>query len=358
MLSKNKKMPKCQTGFSLVELMVGLVIGMLATLVIMQIFATFEGQKRTTTGSADAQTNGSIALFTMQRDVQMAGFGLPVFNTANPPLKCDPSVTVDHDGNAATPQIDMFPITITEGGGGASDTIAIRYSTDGAAAKGGVASNIIGLAGSTVGVDNNLGCNDGDVALISNGTACAMTRVNDNNLTADTTHITIINAAGAAVGASIACMGKWDQFTYSVVNNQLQRNDANNTTATPIVSDIVNIQAQYGISASANSNQITNWVSASPPWDAPSIANRNRIKAVHIAVVARNGLMEKNIVTNPCTTAKGTVNNGPCAWDDTNLDSAPVLDLSGDPNWQFYRYRVYDTIIPLRNMIWSKNTLG
>ena len=40
-----------QAGFSLVELMVGLVIGLMATLVIMQVFSTFEGQKRTTTGT-------------------------------------------------------------------------------------------------------------------------------------------------------------------------------------------------------------------------------------------------------------------------------------------------------------------
>jgi type IV pilus assembly protein PilW len=78
---------------------------------------------------------------------------------------------------------------------------------------------------------------------------------------------------------------------------------------------------------------------------------------LHIAVVARNGLLEKDIVTSACTTDKGTANNGPCAWDDTNVDAAPKIDLSNDPDWQHYRYRVFETIIPLRNMIWSKETL-
>ena len=41
-----------QKGLSLVELMVALVIGMLTTLVIMQVFTVFEDQKRATTGSA------------------------------------------------------------------------------------------------------------------------------------------------------------------------------------------------------------------------------------------------------------------------------------------------------------------
>jgi len=363
MLFNKKKMYMSQAGFSLVEIMVGLVIGLLATLSIMQVFSAFEGQKRTTMGSADAQTNGSIALFNIQREVQMAGFGLPVFDTLNSPLKCNPAPTVDHDGNGTTPDIGMFPLTITDGGNaaGASDSIAIRYSLDGATAKGGITVKINNALNSTtsgLGVDNNLGCNNGDVVIVSAGSVCAMTRVNDANLAADTTHITLVSAAGASNGASLACMGRWSQFTYSIANSQLQRADASSAAATPIVSDIVNIQAQYGVSVAANSNLVTNWVDASGgTWGAPTVADRNRIKAIRIAVVSRNGLLERTDVTNTCTTAKGIVNNGPCAWDDTGLDAAPKIDLSNDADWQRYRYRVYETIIPLRNMIWSKNTL-
>ncbi|MEQ1598930.1 MAG: PilW family protein [Methylotenera sp.] len=361
------KMPMRQTGFSLVELLVGLVIGLLATLVIMQVFATFEGQKRTTTGTADAQTNGSIALFTLQRDMQMAGFGLPVFDTQNPPLRCDPAVvgsdlTVNHDGDGATPEIDMFPISITEGGAGASDSIAIRYARDAAVAKNGIAVKIINAAAATttgLGVNNNFGCSQGDVVLVSAGTTCAMTTVNDANLNADTTHITLTSAAGATSGASLTCMGKWNQYTYTVATNQLQRNDASSITPTPIVSEIVDMQAQYGVSATANSNQITAWVDASAPWAAPSVANRNRIKAVRIAVVARNGLLEKEDVDGSVACSSLTAANptGVCAWEGTAGSPAPAIDLSAEANWQRYRYRVYETIIPLRNMIWSKNTL-
>jgi type IV pilus assembly protein PilW len=62
-------------------------------------------------------------------------------------------------------------------------------------------------------------------------------------------------------------------------------------------------------------------------------------------------------VTSVCTTAKGVVNNGPCAWDDADFDAAPMIDLSADADWQKYRYRAFETIIPLRNMIWSKDVL-
>lgn len=358
-MSLNKYMHKSQLGLSLVELMVGLVIGLVTTLVIMQIFSTFEGQKRSTMGSADAQTNGSVALFSMQRDLQMAGFGLPVFNKQNPPLKCNPTVTVDHDDNAATPAIDMFPISITDGGGGLSDTIRIRYSEDGANSKAGVAIGIDSLLGSNAIVENNLGCNGtdhvdsntgvGDVVMISSGATCNMTRVNNTNayLAANPKHIPLASTTGVVNGASISCMGAWNQFTYIVVNNQLQRNVASQVNAVPLVSDIVNIQAQYGIADTATSNKVTSWVSASAPWDAPTIDQRNRIRAVRVAVVARNGQLEKTNVTAAA----------PIAWADVNGSPAPSIDLSADADWQRYRYRVYETIIPLRNMIWSSNTL-
>jgi type IV pilus assembly protein PilW len=175
---------------------------------------------------------------------------------------------------------------------------------------------------------------------------------------------------------NLSCLGSWVTTTFSVnpsydptvaANSQayLQRTDTlfpvpagGNLAAAPTVADIVNMQAQYGVSATAGSNQVTQWVDASgATWAAPTVADRNRIKAVHIVVVARSGLYEKTNVTNTCTTAKGIVNKGPCAWDDSNVDAAPKIDLSNDKNWQHYRYRTYDTIVPLRNMIWAKDTL-
>lgn len=60
-----------QTGFGLVEIMVGLVIGLLTTLVIMQVLPASRA-KRTTSGSADAQTSRAVALYLISRDVKMA----------------------------------------------------------------------------------------------------------------------------------------------------------------------------------------------------------------------------------------------------------------------------------------------
>lgn len=367
-INKNSRIN--QSGFSLVEILVGLVIGLLATLVIMQVFAVFEGQKRSTTGSADAQINGSVALLYIQRAAQMAGFGLPMpmADKENTSLKCsNESMSVDHDGDggAVTAEVGLFPIVIQNGAADASDVVTVRYSNT---ALGAVPvkitnpANAIAAVGLTV--DNNIGCKNNDVVLISQGTACVMTTIADANGNPDTLiNISLKNTTPvvapsplSSAGAKLSCMGNWQDYRYEVVNNQLQLN------GTPVVAEVVNIQAQYGVSASANSNQVNEWVEPTGIWAAtattPTVANRNRIKAIRIVVVARNGLMEKDVVTTTCTTAKGTANNGPCAWDDTDFNAAPKIDLSlTDAAWQNYRFRTFETIIPLRNMLWSKDAL-
>ena len=54
----NQKYPnrrgRYMVGFSLVELLVALIIGLLGIVVMMQVFRVFEEQKRTTTGGDDA----------------------------------------------------------------------------------------------------------------------------------------------------------------------------------------------------------------------------------------------------------------------------------------------------------------
>ena len=47
---------------TLVELMVALLLGLVTTYFIAQVFAVAEGQKRTATFGSDAQVNGAVAL--------------------------------------------------------------------------------------------------------------------------------------------------------------------------------------------------------------------------------------------------------------------------------------------------------
>lgn len=342
--------PPPQTGFTLVEIMVGLGIGMLAVIVIMQVLSVFENQKRVTTGTADAQTNGSIALYTIGRELQLAGY--PLMPVTNSPLECT-TLTFGATGIGS-----ISPVTITDGvaasGSSASDQITIRY---GNSQMGGVPAQITAMGApnpNDATVNNSLGCQVNDIAIITNGASCALTSVTAVSSAVPET-VTLQNTTTATPGASLACLGNWNEVTYRVNSGNLERNGV------PIMAGIVNLQAQYGISASANSNQVTQWVDASGgTWAAPTIANRNRIKAVRVAVVARNTKIEPNTVTAACSSTTAAVPTGLCTWEGSAASPAPALDLGAGgtiSDWQRYRYRVFETIIPLRNIIWSKDTL-
>lgn len=91
-----------QAGFSLVEIMVGMVISLLGIIIIFQVFAVSERVKRTTTSGGDAQQNGVAALFALARNLKMAGYGLNS-NDLNPwPLLITPGALVSNPDSFVT----------------------------------------------------------------------------------------------------------------------------------------------------------------------------------------------------------------------------------------------------------------
>lgn len=412
-----------QLGFSLVELMVGLVIGLIASLVIMQTFSEFEGNKRSTTGTSDAQTNGSIGLYMVQRELQFAGYGIPILNGTMPQvttkpydvtyqdnsaltvtqiqadydakkaayatkiaadtaivtagevfsaLKCrfSPDSLVDADSNAATPNIlksnVVNPVTVTDGAAGASDTITVRY---GDTTRGALATGIskTPAVSPTVLVGNNLGCRPDDTVLITekvdaSGTGvCNITKITStltelNSTQHDRVKLASLAAVNLANTQRLSCLGKVRQITFDVNANQLRKTNLTTGNQDAVLSEIVSLQAQYGISVSPNSEiivpgSLNSWVNAAGVWAnppntgnvcSPTVANRNCIKAVRIAIVARNNLLEKSAVSQACS---GTAAN-----------AAKVCVFGGDltfanADWPNYRYRVYEVVVPLRNVL-------
>src|SRR5215470_15994736 len=65
-----------QRGMGIVEVMVGILIGLIVVLAIYNIFSIAEGYKRTTIGAADAQTTGLFAQFVLSREISNAGNGI------------------------------------------------------------------------------------------------------------------------------------------------------------------------------------------------------------------------------------------------------------------------------------------
>src|SRR5258708_25157290 len=107
-----------ERGFSLIEIMVGVVIGMIAVLVIYQVFAAAEGLRRNTTSVGDAQQNGLLSSFMLNIEVANASNGIA-------------DAMTDLGTCAATADIATtfrpIPLLITDGGPN-SDSFTVNYS--------------------------------------------------------------------------------------------------------------------------------------------------------------------------------------------------------------------------------------
>ncbi|WP_374518284.1 PilW family protein [Undibacterium squillarum] len=343
-------------GFSLIELMIGLAIGLAVVLISTSLYVSFIQSRERNSGVTNAQTSGNISLYLIQRRVANAAFGLPLQNKNNPAMRCAVGTGLDHDNNPATDPIDYFPVSIIDGANGASDTLIVHQ---GDSDTGGIPARINSMAANTLTLNSNFGCKNGDVVMISNGSACSMTKVT-NVPAGNNTDIVTAAATNAAIGASVACMGNFTEFRFATT--ALQKLTENQRE---IASDVVSLQAQYGLANDVNSNQITSWVNASGnDWSytatTPTLANRNRIRAIRVALIVRSGQAEREEIPEvvSCSSLTAAKPSGICAWAGTAADPSPLMNLAlQDPDWRRYRYRVFETIIPLRNVIWARGNL-
>ena len=118
--------PLRSAGFTLVEIMIGLLIGMIAIVVIMETFAVSEGYKRTSTSGSDAQVNGGVALYLLQREIRLAGYGMNSLT----PSGCM-SIVVWNNTAGKSVSMRMVPFEINPAGVPAgdagSDVILVAY---------------------------------------------------------------------------------------------------------------------------------------------------------------------------------------------------------------------------------------
>lgn len=70
------KSVRFQQGFTMIELMVAVVIGLITVLIMNQALTVSEGYRRTSTSGGDAQVSGTLAMFLLQRDLRNAGYGV------------------------------------------------------------------------------------------------------------------------------------------------------------------------------------------------------------------------------------------------------------------------------------------
>lgn len=345
-------------GFSLVEIMVGMVIGLISTIIVMQVFATFEGQKRTSTSGSDAQTNGGVSLYTIERDIRMAGYG---FADAT-------GCTLNRSFNGtALASLTLMPVAIGNGAGGnGSDTLTILASNK---SSWSVPIRVItnhAQAATQFNTNATVGIAQSDLLiayeLIGGTPTCTLFQVNNANPVLNPlTHTAgswngnsaIFPASGYSTDALLLNTGSFLSHTYSLdTNGNLLFTDyssATNTSNSQILSpDLVNLQAEYGFDTRAGvqtDGQVGSWSATMIDADASGVTGDagdiQRIYAVRFAVVARSGLMEKPLPDGTCTTTTASP-----IW------TGGAIDLTALANWQCYRYKTFETVVPLRNMLW------
>lgn len=380
-----KLLKHSQHGFSLVEIMVGVTIGLLGVLIIMQVSSVFEGQKRTTTGGADAQTAGTIAFYSLERDLRRAGYGL----TEPSVIGCN--IKRYYDG-APAPDVRLTPVVITNGADGKPDTIHIFASGKG---NWSVPNRLIIEHPATAveaSLNTKLGIRIDDllIAYVPGQDDCTMFQVTGpldakNNLKTDDLKVEhkrgtregegiwnpdnpadIFPVMGYPVGTLVFNMGAMVDHTYTIdAGSNLILTDA--TGANVIASDVVSMQAEYGFDTRAG-------VQVEPrvdTWSATMIdANGNgttlndsgdvaRIVAVRMAMVVRSSLKEKPNAAGTCditiAEAVGSRAANAPTWVAGTIDVSKHPNGEANPDWQCYRYKTFENIIPMRNLMWRES---
>lgn len=357
-------------GFSLIEILVGVAIGLIGILVIFQMLSTWDARKRSTTAGSDAQIAGGISIFTLERDLKLAGWG---FGQAKKEVMgCS---VVANNNTLATPDVSfrLYPIQIVDGVGGAPDEIQVLYGNSSFFAA---ARTFTDSTSTQKKAESRNGFQLGDRVVVADAATpanCALLEISDNTDT-DTLSVdhTTNSYQSAYTAAGVSTAPRYNQpvatgvsfvgggTMYNLGSNPQRRiwNIANGrtlvwretlnspaTTINEVNEGIVDLQAQYGINTSVVANAISiTWTNVTPTdW--------TKLLAIRVGLLARSQQYEKTAVTAAAPSWEG----GTFTMHD--IGAAVTVDAGagslGPTNWRNYRYRVYEKVIPLRNVIWG-----
>lgn len=385
-LSTDIRFSPAQRGMTLVEVMVGMVIGLIGMLVIFQTVTLWDTRTRATSAGSDAQVTGTIAMYQLERDLRLAGQG---FGTADTTVMgCQVS---GYDANAsAAIGFPLTPVVIVDNDAtNQPDQIATLYGTSPY-----FTTDQRYGAGSahSIGTFDRTGFKSGDLAVISNtGNAlpasadCQLVEITDDSTPADpkTLSFNVVSYphfyqnganlpsrfnAAAGIGASfpsgkVFSLGPLPhRNVWTVAAGVLGKQDGLQASAYfPIAEGVIDMKAEYGYDGDNNK------VVAAAEWGKILVApvDWSHVRAIRIALLVRGRNFEKPGVVNSADQNWNAPNpqwhrNGgvtPINFVMRNVDGTADSFAPGDPdpnNWRNYRYTVYEKVFPLRNVIWGQ----
>ncbi len=393
-------------GFSIVELMVSIVIGLLAITFATRLVIGGEKAKDAAVGGSDAMQNGMLALYSLSNDAGDAGWGL------NDPMLagCNTEFSDSRGFRMAVAQragLDITPLApvVIESRGAAPDLVTFYSGTS----QTGIGS--VKLAAnytpgeSSIAVDSNspYDFNVGDVLVVAPlaaaGARCTVMQMSGtgsgqssaNRLTIATGDQFRFNPqAGLGVPyelnlAYLYNLGSADRLhfhTWSVSAGVLllratdmPGSEANGAS---VSDNIVSLKAQYGFDnrtvpnynpntpgnsswgeTTASGMRIGAWSATMIDADGDGLVggagDYQRVGAVRLAVVARSKSTERPGANGACTatTVLPTVFAQAAPASVAAVPLQVNVAVAGDPvDWKCYRYRVFETIVPIRNAQW------
>jgi type IV pilus assembly protein PilW len=401
-----------QSGFTLVEVLIAMLIGVIGIVVMMQTFAVSEGFKRTASSGTDAQINGAVALYMLEREIRVAGYGmngyLPAIGAAPNNTYCS-TVRVWNNATGTGKDMRILPFEINPAGipaGDANtDVIVIGFGTSDSVVAGVQADQV----GGTVLGDFNVssgkdGFRAGDLVvsvqpgtLVTDPASCVLHEMTAVSAAAGACGATIYpelkhgttsyksvyaacgfvtpkynssagikDAGGATVpvvklatGGQLFNLGNPSLKAYAIRGGNLTWCDLLASDCTNVanyivaVNDIVSLRAVYGRDTTAVQDfQVDVW----DRTPLPTLADAARVMAVTLEVTARSALKEKPSVGTTCNaTADATKPDKVQDWLGATVPGAGInVNPSNLPagDWACYRHKLYQTRVPIRNMTW------
>lgn len=365
-------------GVTLIELMVGLAVGLGILLAVFQIYGTWDGRQRTGSAKNDAQMVGTLAAVSLEQDLRQAALG---FGPASSPSELKAGCLVNAFFGAAF-TFTMLPVQIVNGAAGAPDQINVLHGSSGQRST---REWIVGSTATTKTLINRAGFVAGDRVILS------------NSLVANSCHLVEITAATTAIvgdprsfwhatGAYQSAYDPVGVFATATMNdvagtganefdqafnlgpapqanqwtiggssplrpvlqrlNRLPTNGAA-SVAVAVAEGIVNLQAQYGYDNDADGQIAANeWLDT-----APAVPDWSRLLAVRYGLLARS----RNYEALPFRSANPSWAGGQFAMADiSNAPGGADSDPLGANNWRAYRHMVYEGVIPMRNVLWGQ----
>lgn len=363
-----------QQGFSLVELMIAILLASITAIVVLHVLTSYQRRTATLLGSNEAQINAAVAVYSVEKEIRMAGAGLgtPVGGPAADPggrLCGDLGINIaDNDGGVLSSGAPLMPLRIIDGGVGPDSIEILRSDSQSGAAPARLVQTMASVD-ADIRVDALLGLSEGDLMMIGapNGTKrCTMVRIADAPTANDS--VWVLEHASGDFGANevayevndaVVNMGQYGVRRFSVLCNDGAAPSASNNcdigwydaldvpdpadatlaVLNSLAPQIVELQAQYGI-AEGNRDTVTSWVDATDDWAAPDADEVKQIKAVRLSLVARAARDGNEVAP----AALGL-------WDDEGDDNDRSMAL--DDAQRRFRYQVLTVVVPLVNVIWA-----